>query len=635
MFEFIRSHTRLLLFVLVILIIPSFVFFGVQGYTQFNDPSNRTVATVGGRKITQAEWDAAHQRRAEQLRRQMPGLDPRLLDSAQLKQETLDGLIRDEVLRRTAEQLHLVTTDERLQRSFVNDPQLAFLRQADGRINRDLLSAQGMSVEQFESRLRYDLTLQQVVDGVAATPTPAAQAARLALDALLERREVQVQTFAADDYVARVNPSDDDLAAYYNDPAHQERFRAPEQAQIEYVVLDVQTLARDLTVAEEDLRRYYEENAARYTQAEQRRASHILVKADRDAGADARAKAKAKAETILAEVRANPARFAEIARTQSDDPGSAAAGGDLDFFGRGAMVKPFEDAVYAMKPGEISPVVETDFGYHVIRLEAVRGGERRPFDSVRAEIADEVRRQLAQRRYAEVAEQFSNTVYEQPDTLQPVIDKLGLQRQTATVQRTPAPGATGPLASASLLEAVFAAESLRTKRNTDAIETGPSQLVAARVLQHEPQRLRPLDEVRAQVRERVVAQQAAALARKEGEARVEALKGGSTAGLPAPVTVSRDDPRGQAREVVDAVLRADTKSLPAVMGVDLGTQGYAVVRLVSVQPPAADAPQRAQLQPRYAQAWAAAEAQAYYEALKRRQKVDVKAAADAASAPAR
>ena len=638
MFEFIRSHTRLLLFVLVILIIPSFVFFGVQGYSQFNDAANRTVATVGGRKITQAEWDAAHQRRAEQLRRQVPGLDPRVLDSAQLKRETLDGLIRDEVLRRTAEQLHLVTTDERLQRSFVNDPQLAFLRQADGRINRDLLAAQGMSVEQFESRLRYDLTVQQVVDGVAATATPAAQAARMALDALLERREVQVQTFAAADYAARVNPTDDDLAAYYNDPAHQERFRAPEQAQIEYVVLDVQTLARDLTVAEEDLRRYYEENAARYTQAEQRRASHILVKADRDAGAEPRAKAKAKAEAILAEVRANPARFAEIARTQSDDPGSAAAGGDLDFFGRGAMVKPFEDAVYAMKPGEISPVVETDFGYHVIRLDAVRGGERRPFESVRAEIADEVRRQLAQRKYAEAAEQFSNTVYEQSDTLQPVIDKLGLQRQTATVQRTPAPGATGPLASPSLLEAIFSAESLRTKRNTDAVETGPSQLVAARVLQHQPQRLRPLDEVRAQVREAVIAQQSAALARKEGQARVEALRGGSTAGLPAAVAVSRDDPRGQPREVVDAVLRADTKSLPAVFGVDLGNEGYAAVRLISVQPPPSDAPQRAQLQPRYAQAWAAAEAHAYYEALKRRLKVDTKvadAAVGAASTPAR
>ena len=619
MFEFIRSHTKLLLFVLVILIIPSFVFFGVQGYTQFNDPGNRTVATVGGRKITQNEWDAAHQRRAEQLRRQMPGLDPRLLDSAEFKRETLDTLIRDEVLRRIAEQLHLVTTDERLRHTFVNDPQLAFLRQSDGRINRELLAAQGMSVEQFENRLRYDLTVRQVLDGVANTPTPAARPARLALDALLERREVRVQTFAAADYVSRVDPSDDDLKAYYDDPANQAQFRTPEQAQIEYVVLDLQALARGITVPEEDLRRYYEENVARYTQAEERRASHILVKADRDAGADERAKAKAKAESLLAELRANPARFAELARRHSDDPGSAGLGGDLDYFGRGAMVKPFEDAVFAMKPGEISPVVETDFGYHVIRLDAVRGGERQPFDRVRGEIAEEVRRQLAQRKYAEAAEQFSNTVYEQPDSLQPVVDKLGLERRTATVQRSPAPGASGPLASAALLEALFAAESLRTKRNTDAIETGANQLTAARVLQHEPQRVRPLDEVKEQVRERVVAQQAAALARKEGEARLQALKGGGDAGgLPPAVLLSRDDPRGQPPQVVEAVLRADASALPATFGVDLGATGYAVVRLTAVQPPAADSPQLAQLQPRYAQAWAAAEAQAYYDAHKRR-----------------
>ncbi|MCI1192744.1 SurA N-terminal domain-containing protein [Calidifontimicrobium sp. SYSU G02091] len=624
MFEFVRTHTKLLLFVLVILIIPSFVFFGVQGYTQFNDPSNRTVASVDGRKITQREWDAAHQRRIEQVRRQVPGIDARLLDSPEFKRETLDALVRDEVLRRAAEKLHLATTDERLQRSFLNDPQLAFLRQADGRINRDLLAAQGMSVEQFESRLRYDLTIQQVLDGVANSATPAALPARTALNALLERREVQVQTFAASDYATTVRPSDDDIAAYYNDPANQAQFRAPEQARIEYVVLDLQALARGITVPEEDLRKYYEENAARYTQAEERRASHILVKADRSASADERAKAKAKAESLLAQARANPQQFAALAKAHSDDPGSAAQGGDLDWFGRGAMVKPFEDAVFAMKPGEISPLVETDFGYHIIRLDAVRGGERRPFDSVRAEITEEVRRQLALRKYAEAAEQFSNTVYEQPDSLQPVADKLGLEVRTATVQRTPAPGASGALASASLLEAVFAEASLRTRRNTEAIEVGANQLASARVLEHQPQRVRPLDEVRDQVRARVVAQQAAALARKDGEARLAAVRGGDTTGLPAPVVLSRDNPRGQPREVVDAVLRADAASLPAVFGVDLGERGYAVVRLNAVQPPANDLPQLAQLQPRYAQAWAAAEAQAYYDALKRRLRAEVR-----------
>ncbi len=630
MFEFFRTHTKLLLALLVVLIIPSFVFFGVQGYTQFNDPSNRTVARVGDRKITQNEWDFAHQRQIEQVRRQMPGVDARLLDSPEFKRETLDGLIRDEVLRRTAEQLHLATTDERLQRAFVSDPQLAFLRQSDGRINREMLAAQGMSVEQFEARLRYDLTIRQVLDGVGSTVVTVRTPARLALDALLERRDVQIQTFAAADYAARVNPTDDELQAFYADPANQERFKAPEQAQIEYVVLDLPTIAAGIAVPEEDLRKYYDENAARYTQAEERRASHILVKADKDAPAADRAAAKAKAEALLAEVRANPASFADVARRNSDDPGSAALGGDLDFFGRGAMVKPFEDAVFAMKPGEISPVVETDFGYHIIRLDAVRGGERRPFEAVRAEIADEVRRQLAQRRYAEAAEQFTNTVYEQADSLQPVIDKLGLQRRTATVQRTPAPGATGPLASQALLEAVFGAEALRNRRNTDAIETAPNQLVSARVVQHEPQRVRSFDEVRDQVRAAVVAQQAAAKARADGEARLAALKaagGEGDAGLPPPLPLSRASTLGQPPAVVDAVLRADATQLPTVFGVDLGTMGYAVVRVTQVRPPAPDAPEVVQLQPRYAQAWGDAETRAYFEALKARHKVSVTAPA--------
>jgi peptidyl-prolyl cis-trans isomerase D len=296
------------------------------------------------------------------------------------------------------------------------------------------------------------------------------------------------------------------------------------------------------------------------------------------------------------------------------------------------MVKPFEDAVFAMKPGEISPVVESDFGYHIIRLDAVRGGERRPFDAVRAEITEEVRRQLAQRKYAEAAEQFTNTVYEQADSLQPVIDKLGLTLQTATVQRSPAPGATGPLASKALLEAVFGNEALRNKRNTDAIETGPSQLVAARVVQHEPQRLRPLEEVKDVVRAQVVAQQAAALARKEGEARLAALEaGGSDAGLPAAVTLSRAAPQGQPPAVVDAVLRAGTSTLPSVFGVDLGARGYAVVRLTQVRPPEPTAPEVTQLQPQYARAWADAETRAYYEALKARFKVDISAASPAAA----
>lgn len=635
MFDFVRSHTRLLQFILVLLVFPSFVFFGVQGYSRFTEGGNATVAQVGGQEITQAQWDAAHQQQVERMRRQMPGLDAKLLDSPQFKRETLEAMVRERVLLLAADKQHRMVSDEALQRAFVNDPQFAFLRNPDNSVNAQMLAAQGMTSEQFTARLRQDLIVRQVLEAVAQS-VPAMPAPRkLAFDALLEQREVQVLRFNAADYVARVNPSDAEVKAWYD--SHSAQFKAPEQATIEYVVLDLAVLAKDVKVGEEELRKYYEENAARYTSAEERRASHILITADKDAPAAERAKAKARAEELLAELRKDPARFVELAKKHSQDPGSAARGGDLDFFGRGAMVKPFEDAVFAMKQGEISNVVESEFGYHVIRLDAVRGGEKKPFEAVRAQIEEEVRKQLAQRRYTETAEQFSNTVYEQSDSLQPVIDKLKLQKQTATVQRSPAPGATGPLASPKLLEAIFASETLRNKRNTEAVETGANQLASARVVQHQPERVLPFDEVKAQVRERVVAEQAQALARKEAQGKLAQIKAGDLSGLPAPVTVSRAQPQGLAPAALEALLRADASSLPSAFDTDVPQQGHVLMRLLKVSPPLAQSPELAALQGRYAQAWADAESRAYYEALKTRHAVEIKAkAADAAaSAPSR
>ena len=336
-------------------------------------------------------------------------------------------------------------------------------------------------------------------------------------------------------------------------------------------------------------------------------------------------------------MRKSPGQFAELAKKHSDDPGSAERGGDLDFFGRGATVKPFEDAVFAMKPGEISNLVESDFGFHIIQLTGQRGGEKKAFEQVRAEIEAEVKKQLAQKRYAEAAEQFTNTVYEQSDSLQPVIDKLKLEKRSALVQRVPAPGATGALASAKLLEAVFGNDAVRNKRNTDAVEVGPNQLAAARIVEHMPARTLPLSEVRDQVRERVVAEQAAALARNEGQALLARLqKDGSTA-LPDSAVIGRLSAQSVPRQVIDAVLAADAAKLPVPLGVNLGEQGFWVGKVTQVLPRDPALASEQALQGQYAQAIAAAEMQAYYDALKARYKVEIKprAAALAASVPGR
>lgn len=637
MFEFIRSHTRFFQFVLVLLIFPSFIFFGVQGYSRFTGGEHRVVAKVAGREITQAEWDNAHREQVERVRRQMPGVDAKLLDTPEMRERTLEAMVREQVMLATADKLHLVTTDDRLQRTFETDPQFAPLRNPNGTVNKDLLAAQGMSVAMFEQRLRQELTMRQVMQGVSGTEIVAASPAATAFDAFFQQREIQVQRFEPKDYAAKVSPSDAELEKFYKDPSNAALFQAPEQADIEYVVLDIDALKKTVSVSENELRDYWKANEARYSTPEERRASHILVKVDKNAAPDVRAKAKAKAESLLAEVKKNPGAFADLAKKNSDDPASAQRGGDLDYFGRGAMVKAFEDAAFALKPGEISGIVTSDFGYHIIQVTGARGGEKKSFEQVRPQVEDEVRTQLAQKKFSEVAVDFSNMVYEQADSLKPVVDKYKLELHTArAVKRMPQPGAPGPVANAKFLDAVFAPDIVRNKRNTDAIEIGPNQLVSGRVLQYSPAHTLPFAEVKDKVRERVVARQAAALARKDGQARLAELKKNPQQALAGEtLLVSRASGKDVRKPVVDAVLRADATKLPMAVGVDLDEAGYVVARIIKVagrDPAAADA---ARAQEQYAQAWGEAQAQAYYAALKSRTKAEIEekavAAAEAAS----
>ena len=637
MFDFIRNHTRLTLGFLLLLIIPSFIFFGVEGYSKLTDSTGTAVAKVDGRAITQGEWDALHKRNVDRIRRERPDLDTRMFESPEMRKDTLEGIVRERVLIAAANKLHLTPSDARLQRLFVSDPQFASMRNPDGSVNRDILSAQGLNSEMFAAQLRQEFGMQQVLAGVTRTAVAPPSVATQSLDALFQQREIQFQRFDSAAYRAKANPSDAEIEAFFKQQEAQ--FKAPEQASIEYLVLDMDTLAKGLTPSDAELHKFYEDNSARFTAVEERRASHILIKADKDTPAADRQKAKARAEELLAEARKNPAGFADLARKNSQDTGSAAQGGDLDFFGRGSMVKPFEDAVFALKAGEISNVVESDFGYHVILLAEVRGGQKKPFDAVRAEIETSLRQSLAQKRWPELAEQFTNIVYEQSDSLKPAVDKLKLELKTATVQRTPVPGAQGPLASTKFLEAIFANEAVANKRNTDAVEFGANRLVAGRVVQHSPARTLPLAEVKDKVRERLVAKMGAELALKEGQERLAAVQKNNAETLPNTAIVSRAQMGGLPRTVLDPVLSADAAKLPAVIGVDLKDQGYIVVRVTKLLPrepvPGGDAPLHSQ----YAQSFAAAEADAYLSALKTRYKAEIKAGAalpaEPASAPAR
>ncbi|MFX1678743.1 peptidylprolyl isomerase [Mitsuaria sp. CC2] len=636
MFDFVRKHTRLFQFILLILIVPSFVLVGVEGYSRFMDGGNATVATVDGHKITQSEWDQAQKTQVERMRMESPTMDPKVFDSPEVRKDVLENLLRERVLAAVVADEHRTISNEQLIELIKTDPQLAPLR--DVETAKRIAAQQGMTVDGLLQNVRQSLQTNGVLGPIAQSALPTQASANLAFDALLQQRELQFQTFAAKDFAATLKPTDADLEAYYKDPKVSAKFQLPESADIEYVVLDAAALAAGVTVNADEVQKFYDENKARFTSDEERRASHILIKAGGDMPAADKAKAKAKADELLAEARKNPAGFAELAKKNSEDPGSAANGGDLDFFGKGAMVKPFEDAVYALKRGEISNVVQSDFGYHIILLTDVRGGQVRPFDTVKAGIEADLRRQLAQKRYTEQADSFSDTVYSDADSLKPAADKFKLTIQKATVQRKAAPDATGVLASPKLLEAVFAADSLSKKQNTAAIEAGGNQMVSARVVTYKPARVPPLAEVKPMLTMAWVADHAAQAAKKAGEARLAELqKGGDAKGLGEALTVSRAKPGVLPQKALDQVLRADVAKLPAYVGVDAGNGDFLVAKIDKILPrdPALIDAKRAAEQ--YARAWSAVEMASYYNVLKADYKAAIKPAvlkATAASAPA-
>ena len=626
MFDFVRNNTKIMMGILFLLIIPSFVLFGLEGYSRFND-KGAVVAKVNGNKINQAEWDAAHKREVDRIRTSMPNIDAKMFDTAEAKYATLERLVRDQVISAAAQKLQLVASDTRLARELQQSPVIAALRTADGKLDmeryKQLAASQGMTPEMFEMQVRADLSNRQVIQGVQASAYATPAQTQTAMNAFMQRREVQILNFPAAEYLGKITVSDADLQAYYD--KNKDKYQSSESADIEYIVLDIESLRQSITLNEQDLKSYYEQNLQRLSSKEERRASHILITAAKDLPEAEKKTARAKAEELLQLVKAKPASFADVARKHSQDPGSALKGGDLDFFGRGAMVKAFEDAAFSMKKSDISELVESEFGYHIIQLTDIKAAKAQSFESLRPSLEADLKKQQAQRKYAELAETFSNTVYEQSDSLKPVADKLKLNIQKASQVTRQATQTRGVLSHPALLQAIFSEVSLQKQRNTEAVEVAPSTLVSARVVKHQPAATLPLVEVKEFVKRALTQEKAAEMAKAQGEQRLSALKASTGAdNLPNAIVISREKTQRQLPKVVDAVLRADPNKLPSVSGVDLGVQGFAVVRVTKVLPPEAENKElMLQAQQQFTQLWGTAETQAYITHLKTLMKAEI------------
>lgn len=622
MLEFVRKNKRVAQVILAIIIVP-FAFFGMDAY--FTDgPGGNEVATVGGTAISAMEFDRALSDQQDRIRSEGGELDRAMLESDSFRRSVLDNLISQRVLALYAAENRFVVTPQELQQTIAEVP--AF--QEDGRFSlqryETLLRAQGMSPQTFEARLAQDVRIQQLALPVGETALPASASAERFLVAQLEQRRVREARFPLARYVDQVVLADGAVETFYE--ANRARFQRPARLKAEYVVFDQATLESRVEVAEDEVRAFYDGNQDRFGRPEERQARHILLELAADASEEEVTRASARAAELVAQLRQDPSRFEALAREHSSDAGSASRGGDLGYFARGAMVQAFEDAAFSQEEGEIGEPVRSEFGLHIIQVTALKPSSVRPFDEVRGEIEADLRRQAASRKFAELAETFANTVYEQPDSLQPVVEALGVEvRTTDWIEK--GSDSIGPYRSERLLSALFGDDAVKNRRNTDAVEVGPNILVAARVAEFEDAAQLPLESVRGEIESELKAEHARAAAAKEGVAALERLNAGEVVDLAwsEPSSVSRGAPSLPA-PAMQAVFGASTDELPAQVGVALPEGDYVIYRIDAVERPelAEDDPRLQAVKAQYAQLLGARDFDVLLAELRKRYDVQIR-----------
>jgi peptidyl-prolyl cis-trans isomerase D len=548
-----------------------------------------------------------------------------MMNAPPVRLSILNGLINQRLLLLEAANKRLMTSDQALQNSIASIS--AF--QENGTFSQSRyearLRAQGMSPAQFEARMRQDLTLQQLIGTVGSSAFVSSAQAEALLRIQAEERKFNEFTIAIAPFAEKLTIEPETVRKFYDE--NQKRFEVPEQIKAEYLVLSLDALMSQATVSEAEIAAWYDGHLDRYQQPEERRASHILIMPDGDGGKE---KAKTQAEAVLKEVRENPSRFAELAKQHSQDPGSAEKGGDLGFFSRGMMVKPFDDAVFGQKEGEISELVETEFGYHIIEVTDIRELKQRPLQEVNAEIESELKRQAAARQFAEAAETFSNMVYEDSDSLQPAADRFKLKiEQTDWLPKnadSQVRAALGPLDNDKVLVALFSEDAIKNKRNTEAVEVASNTLLAARVVEHAAAALRPFDTVRDDIEKTLKDDEAVKQATSAGEARLAELqKGEDQVAWSETRAISRQQARQSQLPAAawQAIFKADAQKLPAYVGVGVG-DGYALFKITEVvQPEKIDENQLNALKKEYANLVAQEDISVYLSSLRSRYKIDI------------
>ena len=566
MLQAFRTHKRWMMFIAMIFIIPSFVVTGIYSYNRMSDSEN-DLATVGDTSITMMDFDNAKRQYLDNFRRQMgQSFKPNMLDTAEARASILAALISDRAisLEIASEYMNVGEADA------INLVKQAPAFQRDGKFSTEayqqFLNSMGKSDEQFVLELRRDLTRQMLLSAVSQTTQASNTVAQRIHDLLTEERTIRTFEIKPTAFLKSVSVTDAEAQSYYDQ--NKSLFAVPESVDIEYVVLSPESY-KNIKASEDDIKTFYEQNLQRFSTPEERRASHILIAVNNE---KTDADAKKEADEIYKQLQAD--------QSKSADPGSARQGGDLGFFQKGMMVPEFDNAVFSGKKGDLVAPVKTQFGYHIIKIVDVKAAQAKPLKEVRGEIEALYQQQAAIRAFAEDAENFSNMVYEQSESLQPVAERFGLKIQTVkNVTRD----FEDQLINPNVIEALYGFDVLEDKRNSNAIEVASNTLLSARVTAHHKQTVKTFDEVKGDIVATLKNQKATEAARAQGSADIAKLldKKSASAKFGDKTVISRERPGAYAYEVVTAALRPEANKLPTYTGVQTQDGSYFVIEVQS------------------------------------------------------
>ncbi|MHB0989969.1 MAG: SurA N-terminal domain-containing protein [Burkholderiales bacterium] len=585
MLDWIRESTQgwIVKLILALIIVP-FALFGIDSYFSHR-ASDDTIAIVNGAKISRTAYEEALKEQRAILAASMgANFDPRIFDEPKIRISVLNGMIKQRLLLEAAHDAGFVVSKAQLASYIGSIP--AFQENGQFSVSRykQMLQQQGMTIPGFEQRAQQEILIDDMRAPFSRAAVASAEVARQVMSDMTQRREISQYSISPSSFLAQITITPQEIKAYYD--KHKTEYTIPAQGRFQYAVLSLNDVAKRISIPPAVIKQYYDQNLTKFSEPEEREARHILIAVPAGASAQQRDAARQRAERLYQQASAHPAAFAGLAKQYSDDKGSAAQGGELGWFARTAMVKPFADAVFGMQKNQIAGPVATDYGYHVIQLTGIRPAHVRPLDAVAGEITDELQKQQAVKQFADVAERFSNQVFEQSQTLQPIADALHIPLQTSPWISLSG-GAAGILNSPKMLQALFSNDVLKNKRNTDAIEVSPNTLVSARLLEYKPSYVQTLNEVSASIEQQLKKQQAQALTQKQGVALLNQLNTGKE---PAQIHwsgftwVSRDHLQNTDPALVTGIFSANAKKLPAYFGAVNVTGNYILVRITQVAP---------------------------------------------------